>query len=177
MLRSSAALIELAKYSLDEYRQLDSDSPGVFSFGQKGLLLLAETKQGLALGMATMELVAKHGIDGRKLDVDATRELEPAVTDRIIGGVYFPNEAYAEPLATVKALMNRAMKLGVTFLRGLRLHPPRNCNRVRADDARGVTCRSVYPGQWGVVAAASSEGESAGTNAIGQRVCHRGKAV
>ena len=89
MLSSSAALIELAKYSLDEYRRLDSDSPGVFSFSQKGLLLLAETKQGLALGMATMELVAKHGIDGRKLDVDATRELEPAVTDRIIGGVIF----------------------------------------------------------------------------------------
>ena len=42
------------------------------------------------------------------MDAREIREFEPALTGNIAGGVFFPEEAHAEPLAAVKALVARA---------------------------------------------------------------------
>jgi len=108
--RSTAALVELSKYSLAAYREL----PG---FTQKGLLMLAQTEAGLADAIAEMDLVAKFGIPGRRVDREQARQLEPALANsKFLGGVYFPEEAHVEPLATVNALIARAQQHGATIL-------------------------------------------------------------
>ena len=113
MHRSVAALTELSKFSLQAYARLDAERPKEFRFQQHGLLMVAQTPAGLNEARLEMQLVAQHGIPGRELDAEAVRALEPAITGTTIcGGVFFPDEAHVEPLATVEALIQRARTHG-----------------------------------------------------------------
>jgi D-amino-acid dehydrogenase len=60
--------------------------------------------------------VGPHGVPGQKLDEAAIRALEPALTGRLAGGVYFPTEAHAEPLTIVRALAEKARAAGAKIL-------------------------------------------------------------
>lgn len=109
---SANALVELSKYSLAAYRELPTFTP-------KGLLMLAQTEAGLKDAIDEMDLVAQFGVPGRKLDRDQTRQLEPALSrSDFLGGVYFPDEAYIEPLTAVKSLVERARQHGASVLPG-----------------------------------------------------------
>ncbi len=116
LVESVAALTEISKYSLHAYQEMNQQYPGVFGFEQKGLLMVGQTSAGVAAAVHEMELVASHGIPGRMLTADEARDLEPALTGPMKGGVYFPKEAHAEPLAVVKILKEIALKNGTEIL-------------------------------------------------------------
>ncbi len=117
MNQSITALAGLAKYSLEAYRRMDAGRPGSFGFTQKGLLMVTATQDGLDSCRQSVELMARHGIPGRGLDAGQVGEMEPAIIrETILGGVYFPEEAHAEPLAAVNALIEGAVKHGATIL-------------------------------------------------------------
>ena len=103
MHRSVAALTELSKISLDAYSQLNEKSP-TFGFEQKGLLMAAQTQAGLDYAIKEMNLVSEHGVPGRQMNAEETRNFEPALTGLLTGAVYFPKEAHAEPLQVVQTL-------------------------------------------------------------------------
>jgi D-amino-acid dehydrogenase len=116
MLQSVDALTEISKYSLDAYARLDKESGGSFGFEQKGLLMIGETDAGVRAAREEMELVARNGIPGRLMSGDEVRAFEPALKGPVQGGVYFPSEAHAEPLAVVRTLAEAATKLGARIL-------------------------------------------------------------
>jgi len=113
---STRALVALAKHSLDAYARMDAEQPGSFGFQKRGLLIAAQTPAGVEAAVAEMKLVEQYGVPGRPLTAAQAKELEPALTGNIAGGVYFPEEAHAEPLAAVKALVARAERFGATIL-------------------------------------------------------------
>ncbi|MGZ3786303.1 MAG: NAD(P)/FAD-dependent oxidoreductase [Bdellovibrio sp.] len=116
MLQSIKALVEISKYSLDAYAQLNTQFPDKIGYDQKGLLMVSQTEAGLAAAEEERKLVAPHGIPGSFLSADEVRKLEPAIVGAIKGGVYFPTEAHLEPLATVKTLAEAAQRNGVRIL-------------------------------------------------------------
>lgn len=116
MHQSIKALVELSKYSLDSYEQLHQKHPETIHFDQKGLLMVSQTEAGLAAAEEERRLVEPYGVPGIKMNEAEVRQLEPAITGPILGGVYFPKEAHLEPLATVKALAAAATELGATIL-------------------------------------------------------------
>jgi D-amino-acid dehydrogenase len=116
MLQSVDALTEISKYSLEAYARLDKESNGSFGFERKGLLMIGETDAGVEAARIEMELVARNGIPGKLMDGAAIRAFEPALKGPVKGGVYFPDEAHAEPLAVVRALADAAVKLGARIL-------------------------------------------------------------
>jgi len=110
--RGVAALTEISKFSLEAYAALAEETGDALGFERKGLLLVAATEEGLAGARQELELVSPHGIPGHELDVNALRELEPAITGPVVGGVYFPNEAHLEPLQAVRLLIEKAERFG-----------------------------------------------------------------
>ncbi len=114
--RSVDVLTGLSKYSLESYEKLSQDSGSTIGFEKKGLLMVGQSEAGVKAAVHEMELVARHGIPGQYLDERGVKELEPALTGRIQGGVYFPAEAHGEPLAIVQALASAAQKHGVKIL-------------------------------------------------------------
>ena len=107
MLQSVAALTEISKFSLEAYQQLAIQQPAI-QFQKKGLLMATKTQAGLDAAAEEMELVSRHGISGRLLNSADVKNLEPALIAELLGGVYFPNEAHAEPLEVVRAFARGA---------------------------------------------------------------------
>lgn len=118
MQASVAALTEISKYSIDAYAKLHAENPGLIGFERKGLLMAAQSRAGLKAAIREMELVAPHGIPGRAMGGEETRAFEPALTGKLEGAVYFPQEAHAEPLAVVKLLRELAERKGAVILSG-----------------------------------------------------------
>lgn len=101
---SVAVLSEISKYSLRFYKELSERSPQGFGFDQKGLLMVSGTEAGLRAAESEMNLMAERGIPGERLSAEQVLAMEPSLRPVIQGGVYFPSEAHAEPLETVRAL-------------------------------------------------------------------------
>lgn len=106
------ALVTLSQESLRMYEELSKEYPEI-RFEKKGLLMVAKSKEGMAATFDEMNRVAKFGVPGKKLSPEEVFTTEPNLIGEFYGGVYFPDEAMAEPLQVVKALANKARKLGV----------------------------------------------------------------
>lgn len=109
------ALVRLSQESLKMYQELSLEYPEI-RFEKKGLLMVAQSKSGLAATEDEMKRVAEFGVPGAKLNADEIKNLEPNLVGEFSGGVYFSEEAMAEPLQVVKALADRARKLGVEII-------------------------------------------------------------
>jgi D-amino-acid dehydrogenase len=116
LLESVAVLTDISKYSLEFYKQLSLSAPQTFGFEQKGLLLVSANQNGLAAAENEMKLMGDRGIPGRRLSGEETLALEPSLRSIVKGGVYFPTEAHAEPLATVRAVADEFQRLGGRIL-------------------------------------------------------------
>lgn len=116
--RSIQALTEISKFSLSEYSRMSQEFGTDFGFSQKGLLLVGLTSEGVQAAAQEQELVGNYGIPGTRLDEAQVKELEPALTGPLTGGVYFPNEAHCEPLAFVRSLAQKAKENGVEIVSG-----------------------------------------------------------
>ncbi len=117
MQQSIASLVDVSKYSLDSYKALAEQFPEV-RFEQKGLLMVGQSQDGVDAAVEEMELVAKHGVPGKYMTAEEVKKFEPSLTGKIQGGVYFPEEAHAEPLQIVKALAEGARRNGATIISG-----------------------------------------------------------
>lgn len=116
--RGTRALVALSKHSLEAYAALDREFPRAFGFTQSGLLMVAQTPAGLEHSRAAARAVLRHGIPAQVLDPPQVRELEPAVTGPVAGGVFFPAEAHCEPLAAVETLARAAAAAGARIETG-----------------------------------------------------------
>lgn len=112
---ATEALVELSKVSLELYQKLASEYPEI-GFEKKGLLMVAQSKDGARAAHNEMDLVSQYNIPGKALSPDEIRQMEPSLTGHLEGGVYFSAEAHAEPLKVVQALAKKAQKLGVQIL-------------------------------------------------------------
>ncbi len=115
---ATEALVLLSKVSLDLYEKLAQEFPEI-GFEKKGLLMVAQSRDGVKAAVDELNLVSRHQIPGRELKPDEIRAMEPALTGHLEGGVYFPAEAHAEPLKVVLALAKKANALGVQIEEGV----------------------------------------------------------
>lgn len=116
MQASVEALTTISKQSLDLYKELAKTTDKPFSFEQKGLFMVAQSDDGLRYARSEMELVAAHGIPGQLMNEEEARAFEPSLTKRIKGGVFFNEEAHAEPLQVTQTLAHEAQKLGARII-------------------------------------------------------------
>lgn len=122
MKRSVKALVDLSKYSLDFYMNLEHLTKSKTHFEQKGLLMVSRTDEGLASAINEMNLVAEQGIPGQLLNETQLREFEPSLQGKLKGGVYFSKEAHAEPLKIVEAFRAGALAQGVEIVSGTEVY-------------------------------------------------------
>jgi D-amino-acid dehydrogenase len=116
MLRSVDALTQISVQSLKLYQELSAQTDLPFSFEQKGLFMVAQSDDGLKYAKQEMELVSRNGVTGRLMLEEEARAFEPSLTKRIKGGVFFDQEAHAEPLQVTQTLAHEAQKLGAVIL-------------------------------------------------------------
>lgn len=109
---ATEALVALSKTSLELYEKLNQEFPEV-ALEKKGLLMVAQSRAGVEAALQELDYVSKYSIPGKPLSPDEIRHMEPSLNGHLEGGVYFPDEAHAEPLKIVQALAKKAKTLGV----------------------------------------------------------------
>lgn len=116
MLESIKVLTAISTYSLDFYRELSERTKSPIGFEKRGLLMVSATKDGLNHANLEMQLMAEQGVAGRSLSQDEVLQFEPSLKPLVRGGVFFPNEAQADPYLTTVTINNEFVALGGTSL-------------------------------------------------------------
>jgi D-amino-acid dehydrogenase len=80
---------------------------------KRGLLMLFNTEKGRHSNIHDAELAHELGLDARILSQSDLQRLEPSVTFRATGGVYYPGDAHLSPTALVSALASFLQSKGV----------------------------------------------------------------
>jgi D-amino-acid dehydrogenase len=113
--RSAIALKEISLLSKAMYQQLAKELPFDFSYQERGLLMLYQTKETEHEEAETAQFANRHGIEAHILSSDEIQKLEPDVKVKARGGVYFPGDAHISPQALVNGLIKFLKDRGVVF--------------------------------------------------------------
>ena len=120
--RSTQVMIELSRYTLKEYEELNARTQGALGLQRRGLLMAAQSRKGLGAACAEMKLVSEFGVRGEQLSAEAARQREPALVGHLDGAVIFPDEGHLEPHLAVQALVREAQALGVVIESGCEVY-------------------------------------------------------
>ena len=108
-------LVPLAVESVRLWSQLDDELGYPTEFVQKGRLQVAVSKEEMGRYLTEREVGERFGVHVDVLDAGDVQDMAPCVTDRTLGGIFFPKGAHANPQRSVQAfawaLQDRGGKL------------------------------------------------------------------
>jgi D-amino-acid dehydrogenase len=80
-----------------------------------GAINVYETEQAFASGRTEAQVLAAHEIKAQVLSPEEARSLEPALSDRVVGAVFYPDEAQCEPERFMLAATEAANAAGAVI--------------------------------------------------------------
>ncbi|GAB0057512.1 Glycine oxidase [Candidatus Magnetaquicoccaceae bacterium FCR-1] len=105
----------------DYARELTALSGVSVGYEDAGVLEVALDPAEGRLSAARAEWMLERGLRVEILDRDQARALEPALTERMVGALYFPDDHWVDPVALSAALAAAAARLGAEFRSGDRV--------------------------------------------------------
>ncbi|MFC6635633.1 NAD(P)/FAD-dependent oxidoreductase [Microbulbifer taiwanensis] len=102
---SAHSLRELNCRSIASFDRLLSRTGLQSLMAKRGALTLYQRDKGRRDNLATVNLLREYGVNIEELDAGQLRELEPALSESVAGGLYFPDTAHTvNPLRLVQEL-------------------------------------------------------------------------
>lgn len=86
-----------------------------FEMYESGLLMAFLGQEKFEHHAHDLDIARAAGLDPRELVGDAVREQEPALTDTVYAGIFYPHERQIRSESITPALVERARRLGVQF--------------------------------------------------------------
>jgi D-amino-acid dehydrogenase len=108
---SAAVVRRLSTASLALHAELAAEGLDT-GFQHSGVLNVYETEEGLEAGRREAVSSAAVGVRAEVLDPAGARDLEPALGGSAAGAVYYPGDAYCDPLRFVRAVGAAAVEAG-----------------------------------------------------------------
>jgi D-amino-acid dehydrogenase len=105
---------ELSFRSLELHEALAADGLDT-GLRTLGAINVYETEKAFASGRAESAALAAHGIKSQVLEASEARRLEPALSDRVVGAVFYPDEAHCEPERFMRAVTEAATAAGAVI--------------------------------------------------------------
>ena len=113
--------LPLMRLAYTIWPRLHTDIGGYTGYRRLGHLQLIEREQDLAAAPAQTWLQNQQGIESHLLDAGQTRELEPQLSDKVIGAIYCPLDGVADHSATTRAMAVAALQQGATVVENARV--------------------------------------------------------
>lgn len=113
--RNVEELVQLGRYSHARLHELVSATGIEYNRLEKGILHFFSSQADLDNGVASAELMRRHGVDRRVLTRDEVLAVEPALATfgpRIYGGTYTPTDESGDALMFTQALARRCIARG-----------------------------------------------------------------
>lgn len=121
-LRPSATLTKLINYSIDLYKELETETDQKTGWFQTGSLSIATNEDRLTTLKRQVSLGRSFGLEAEVVDRKRVEELWPLLrTDDIIGAVYSPVDGRVNPSDVALALSKGARARGVEFFEDTRV--------------------------------------------------------
>lgn len=112
--------LPLAMYAVEHLWPNLSEELGCdVEYVKKGNLRLGKTEHHLEILRGLAATGRKQGLDMRMLDGDEVRELNPYLSDEVIGASWCPTDGHANPMRTTLAYYRAARRLGARYLSGV----------------------------------------------------------
>jgi len=111
----------LAAYSLRELRHLQDRLDLVFDFRPSGILKIFRDQQSYRFNLAGSQAVAASGVRFEEWTADRILAAEPLlapIRDKLVGGLFFPDDAVGDAAAFTRALAQKAISCGLRWLPG-----------------------------------------------------------
>lgn len=108
-------LRDLLYTSRDLYQELVDEEDLSCDYEQKGIMMLYTTEKGLADGRHEAETLEPYGTSFKVHDGAQTRAVEPFVSDNVIGGIEFADDAHLNPGRFMEEMARRVEAYGVTI--------------------------------------------------------------
>ncbi|SEA81458.1 sarcosine oxidase subunit beta [Eubacterium aggregans] len=87
-------------------------------YTQKGNLRLGKTEDHLKILQGLTDRAVACGLDVRMIDGGEVRQINPYLSEEVIGASWCPTDGHANPLTTTLGYYTRARAMGVTFITG-----------------------------------------------------------
>ena len=114
----AAATLRLGPRSIALWRELERACGVDFEIRVNGGLMVADTPDAMKFLVAKAALERRFGIDNQIIDARELRSLAPALSERLVGAEYAPQEGKINPALATYAVLNGALRHGARFLRG-----------------------------------------------------------
>lgn len=102
----------------NEWPKLSEELGVDVEYTQKGNLRLGKTEAHLKILQGLTDRAVVCGLDVRMIDGDEVRQINPYLSDEVIGASWCPTDGHANPLTATLGFYKRARELGVRFITG-----------------------------------------------------------
>ena len=119
-------------------------------YTQKGNLRLGKTEAHLKILQGLTDRAKACGLDVCMIDGDEVRQINPYLSDEVIGASWCPTDGHANPLTATLGYYKKARELGVRFITG---EPVEKIVKIKGKVRKVVTPNNVYEGEKILVAA------------------------
>jgi glycine/D-amino acid oxidase-like deaminating enzyme len=126
--RPAAATLRLGPRSIALWQELARACGEDFEITINGGLMVADTAAAMKFLDAKAALERRFGIENQIVGASELRSLAPALSERLVGAEYAPQEGKINPSRATYAVLNQALRHGARFIRGA------NVTAVSADE-------------------------------------------
>ena len=119
-------------------------------YTQKGNLRLGKTEAHLKILQGLTDKAKACGLDVRMIDAKEVKEINPYLSDAVIGASWCPTDGHANPLTATLGYYKKARELGVQFISG---EPVEKILKIKGKARKVVTPNNCYEGEKILVAA------------------------
>lgn len=143
--------LPLAMYGIQNLWPGLSEELGVdCEYHKEGNLRLGKTKEHLQILQKLTDSAVACGLDVRMIDAKEVKEINPYLSDEVIGASWCPTDGHANPMITTLAFYKKARELGVHFITGEKVLKLR---KVKGRVKEVITENNLYEGDTVVVSA------------------------
>jgi glycine/D-amino acid oxidase-like deaminating enzyme len=114
----AAATLRLGPRSIALWQELAGACAEDFEIRINGGLMVADTTETMKFLVAKAALERRFGIDNQIVGASELRSLAPALSERLVGAEYAPEEGKINPSRATYAVLNQALRHGARFIRG-----------------------------------------------------------
>lgn len=142
--------LPLAMYGIQHIWPSLSEELGIdVEYHKEGNLRLGKTKRHLEILQGLTDRATACGLDVKMIDGREVREINPYLTDEVIGASWCPTDGHANPLKTTLGYYMNARRLGARFYTGEEVFEIR---KIRGKARQVITQKNVYEGEKIIVA-------------------------
>lgn len=143
--------LPLAMYAVQHMWPTLSEELGIdVEYHKEGNLRLGKTEKHLEILQGLTDRAVACGLDVHMIDGKEVREINPYLSDEVIGASWCPTDGHANPLLATLGFYKRARELGVRFYTGETVV---EIQKIKGKARKVVTLSNIYEGEQIILAA------------------------